>query len=106
MNTQIILAVIALGASIMALYSAHTAKEIFDDLEVRIYELDRKFGNLTENVNATSGHLFDMMESRIGRRIDRQEKRTKELERKYDHLYLVVMEKIQCDGEEREQMEM
>ena len=102
--TQIILAVIALGASILAYHAAHTAKEIFDDLEVRIWELNRKFEALKDTTeHSADTKAFDALDRKIDQQakaIDRQTKRITWLGNKHNHLCCVVMQHIQEEGEE------
>ena len=109
--TQILLAVIALGASIMALYSAHTAKEIFDDLEVRIWELNRKFEALKDSIEHNAdAKAFDALDRKIDQQakaLDRQTKRITWLGNRHNHLCCVVMNELQKEeDEENERVEV
>ncbi len=71
---------------------------VTDDLVSRVEVLEDKVANTT----VTEGHdeLFDLLDEKV----DRLGRRLSQTQREQNHLYQVVMKKIQNEGEEHEEV--
>lgn len=103
--TQILLAVIALGASIMALYAVHTTKEVYEELQIRIDTLTRQADMLSHTntvIHSTDNEIIDLLHTEIRQ----QKQRLTNLNNKHEHLRCVVLERIQREEEADDRLDL
>ena len=95
---QILLAVIALGASVLAAYSVYEAKILIEDLQTEIGIMKTQLDQINRTdlaMHKTDSKIFDI----LGKKIEQEKKDLFYLRQDHNHLRCVVMDKIQKEAE-------